>query len=337
MRKTNARSATGGTLSRRGSRGSHLAGPERWPDEYDELAERPDEWDGMPSGQFPEYSWRQKAIVVVVLVLVGLLSFFVVGEYASSAEAHGATIGALDEKKDTVMTLVAGSSGTSTAITLLPGDAGTPIAEKLVDLSSDFLIVIAAIYLEKYLLTIIGFLTFKIIVPVGCVLLSLAVLMRGREPLRAAIVGFVAKATLVGVAMYLVVPVSVFVSGMIERTYLASLNETIANAQQTAEDIEKSAEEETASTTENQGILETLQNLPSTIAQIPDGVNDLVEEAKVALNNFIEALAVMIVTSCIIPVLVLAFFLWLVKAMLGVNVDLPMALLQPRSIRRRRK
>ena len=44
-----------------------------------------------------------------------------------------------------------------------------------------------------------------------------------------------------------------------------------------------------------------------------------VEQLKTVLNRFIEALAVMLVTSCLIPILVLLFFAWLVKLMLGIE------------------
>lgn len=286
---------------------------------------------------FPDFNGGKRTIAIVILIVVGLLSFFVLGDLASSPDAHSATINKLDEKKDTVMTLVAGSSGTSAAITLLPGDTGTPIAEKLVDLSSDFLIVIAAIYLEKYLLTIIGFATFKVIVPLACALMCLVVLLRGQPRVRMAITNLVLKAVILSLAMYCVVPVSVFVSGMIEGTYEASLNQTLQSADQTAKDIEKSAQGQSDSDSSGEkGILETLQDLPNTIQSIPGEVSDLVEEAKAALNNFIEALAVMIVTSCIIPILVLLFFLWLVKVMLGVSVDMPMTYLRPRTFGRKR-
>ena len=39
-----------------------------------------------------------------------------------------------------------------------------------------------------------------------------------------------------------------------------------------------------------------------------------------ALNRFIEAAAVLLVTSCLIPILVLLFFVWLVKLILGVEL-----------------
>lgn len=82
-------------------------------------------------------------------------------------------IQSLDDKKTTTLELTAAATAASAAITLIPGDAGTPIADKLADLSSYFLIVVCAIYLEKYLVTITGLAAFKLLIPIGCILLSL--------------------------------------------------------------------------------------------------------------------------------------------------------------------
>ena len=40
-------------------------------------------------------------------------------------------------------------------------------------------------------------------------------------------------------------------------------------------------------------------------------------------NDFLEALAVMLVTSCIIPILVLLSFVWLAKSLLSIQIPLP--------------
>ena len=80
-------------------------------------------------------------------------------------------IQSLDDKKTTALELTAAANKPSAAITLIPGDAGTPIADKLADLSSYFLIVVCAIYLEKYLVTITGLAAFKLLIPIGCILL----------------------------------------------------------------------------------------------------------------------------------------------------------------------
>ena len=52
--------------------------------------------------------------------------------------------------------------------------------EQLADLSSHFLVVLCAIYLEKYLLTLTGFLAFKILIPVACLAYILNVLFDWR-------------------------------------------------------------------------------------------------------------------------------------------------------------
>ena len=40
------------------------------------------------------------------------------------------------------------------------------------------------------------------------------------------------------------------------------------------------------------------------------------------MNRFIEAIAIMVVTSCIIPILVLLVFLWIVKMIFQVDFDI---------------
>lgn len=78
------------------------------------------------------------------------------------------TIASLDEKKQTVMELTAASTVTSALITLLPGDTATPIAEKMADVSGYLLVVLCAIYLEKYLVTITGYVAFTYLIPIAC-------------------------------------------------------------------------------------------------------------------------------------------------------------------------
>ena len=48
------------------------------------------------------------------------------------------------------------------------------------------------------------------------------------------------------------------------------------------------------------------------------------------LNRFIEATAVMIVTTCLIPLLVIVFFVWIVKTLFNVQIILPASLPKPK-------
>lgn len=288
-----------------------------------------------------------KIAIVVAAVVVALLSFFLAGAYFSQPEAYEQSIASLDQKKNDVTALVAASTAASAAITVIPGDAGTPIAEKLVDLSSDFIIVLTAIYLEKYLLTTLGFAAFKILIPLSCLFVVVAVLLRKRFGARQKLVRVAAKLAALSVVSVLVVPASVFASDMIENTYHDSMEQTINAAKQTTEEVEKQAQNSTegsggqaeggtnASESEAQGffgsLISRLQELPENIS---NGVNGLTGDVQNTLNNFIEALAIMIVTSCVIPILVLVFFLWVAKLILGVDMGRPMQTLRPRVLGR---
>ena len=122
-------------------------------------------------------------IIAVVLLVIAILSVTVISEYATSAEVHSSSIKALDDKKMKAMELTAGVAATSTAISALPGDAATPIAEQVSELTGPLLIVVCAIYLEKFLLTTIGLVSFKFLIPFAC-LLGLIYIFSSKEAAR---------------------------------------------------------------------------------------------------------------------------------------------------------
>ena len=110
-----------------------------------------------------------------MLLVVLALSMTVVQKAASDPENHTGTIEALDEKKADVLKLTASSAAAATALAAVPGDATTPVANKLADLTSYFLIVLMVVFLEKYLVTLTGYATFFILIPLACVLLGIGI------------------------------------------------------------------------------------------------------------------------------------------------------------------
>lgn len=253
------------------------------------------------------------AVKVTAALLVAVFSIFVVSKWAGSPDSHRATLESLDEKKTTVMELTAASTAASAAITLLPGDTATPIAEKLIDLSGYFLIVLCAIYLEKYLVTITGYAAFTILIPLAC-----GAWIAGAFTERAMWKTLAKKLVIFGLAIFLVIPASVRVSNLIETTYEASIQETIDSAKNSTELIDEGADEESAAA-EN-SLSGIFSKVADKVTEVKDGV---LRAAESILNRFVEALAVMLVTSCVIPVLVLAFFVWLVKVIIGVDIEFP--------------
>ena len=272
---------------------------------------------------------QKKILFALIPIVIALLSFLVIARFTSSTEFNAKTIQSLDDKKTTVMELTAASTAASAAITLIPGDVGTPIANKLADLSSYFLIVLCAIYLEKYLVTITGYAAFKILVPIACVFFSGYLLWR-KEILRVVAQKFL----LFGLAVYLVIPASVKVADMIETTYASSIEGTIETAKQTTDEIESETGEggqmddnNSSGNSQNDSDSDSKENsggfFSGLFNKVQEGVSTATANVENVLNNFIEALAILLVTSCLIPILVLVFFVWLVKMLLGLNIDIP--------------
>lgn len=291
---------------------------------------------------------KQKCITAVVLLLIAILSITVVGKYASAPENHQKTIASLDEKKQTVMELTAASTVTSALITLLPGDTATPIAEKMADVSGYLLVVLCAIYLEKYLVTITGYVTFTYLIPAACLLWILNLVLENTTLRKLA-----AKLAVFGIAIFLVVPASVKISDLIGDTYQAQIEATIEDAKNTQNILENSGRVNDTTATETNGTdaagaaaanpqekdnstsgsvtnifdwaKDAFSNAKDSVADVVENVTisteDLVQKVENSLNHFIEATAVMIITSCVIPMLVLLLFFWMVKIVLDVDLS----------------
>ena len=272
---------------------------------------------------------RTRTIAAVVALLVAAaLSFFVVAPVLTQPETYDGTIASLDEKRTTVLELTAASTAAATAVSLLPGDAATPIADKLADLSGYFLIVLTTLLLEKYLLTTIAGATFHILVPFACLLFLLWVLRGGAATFRLA-----CRILLFGVLLFALVPVSVHVSDSIEATYQTSIQETLDRAKTATAEAEEAAaaedaaEDDTASGTTHSGLLglfdSAREGISSAANAVTGAVSATVDQFKAVLDHFLEALAILLVTSCLIPLLVLAFFLWLLRTFLGIDLPMP--------------
>ncbi len=292
---------------------------------------------------------KQKCITAVILLLVAILSITVIGKYASAPENHQKTIASLDEKKQTVMELTAASTVTSALITLLPGDTATPIAEKMADVSGYLLVVLCAIYLEKYLVTITGYVAFTYLIPIACGLWILNLAFENATVRKLA-----AKLAVFGLAISLVVPASVKISDLIGDTYQAQIEATIEDAKNTQSILENSGVVDDTNATETTGTTEASEtvtgnvqekenNNSGSVSNIFDWAKDaisgakdsvanvvenvtvsteeLVQKVENSLNHFIEAVAVMIITSCVIPMLVLLLFFWMVKIVLDVDLS----------------
>ncbi len=247
----------------------------------------------------------KKLLIAAVLLLLAVFSFLLIADKAEDVNTHTATLAALDGRAETVLKLSAASALASAGITAIPGDTATPIAEKLADFTEYFLLILCVLYTEKYLVTILGAAAFKILIPCACVLAGVSLFRGEQKSLRALAV----KLTAAALAIFLVIPVSLRVSDLIYLAYEATIQDTVASA----EDLT----EKTASLTEAEG---DKGLVASVLERIKETAGTLTDKAAATLNRFVETLAVMIVTSCVIPILVLLFFLWIIKQLTGLDL-----------------
>lgn len=307
--------------------------------EVEEVGARPDAYRCAPTAPAlpgAAMSDRTRWVVTACLIAAALACWLILMPHFSSPDAHADVIATIDEKIDNVLTLTAGSAGASALISAIPGDAGSPIADKLMDLSTGFLIVLAALFLEKYLITIFSAAALGVALPVAALLGIAAVWQWGRSPWVKVPLGVGAKLAALGAVLLLAIPTSSWVTNQIDATYETSMQESIEKAEQLSEGAAQIEEEGGKKGDEN--LIDAVTGFFTGIFDtVSKGVGGMVEGAKDALNQFIESLAVMLVTSCLIPILVLLFYFWIAKILLGVNVDIPMVAtaLSPRRVRRR--
>ena len=244
-----------------------------------------------------------KIVICIALIAIAVVSFFPIAERYTSPERYTDYVVSIDEKTETVLKLMAVSTVTSAGITAIPGDTATPIAEKLADFSEYFLLILCMLYAEKYLLTIIPYGVFKGLIPLVCALFGVGLVWNGQVMRRQ---GF--KLLLIALALLLVIPLSVRTSDMIYNTYQDSIDSTIASAEALTEETEELAAAQDAN------MLDRILN------RLSETTGGMVDKASTVLNRFVETLAVMIVTSCLIPILVLLCFLWIVKQLTGIDL-----------------
>lgn len=256
--------------------------------------------------------------IVALLIIAALLSEFVGRQHFENVDAWSGTIEVIDAKKDNVLALTTSTIALSAAISALPDDTGTPVAEQLTQLSGNLGIVLAVLYLEKYLLTILGFLSFGVLGPAAFALLAASLLAHGRLSTGHALFILGVRILLVGIIAVAVVPTSVWVTQRIDETYQISISQ--AESEGSAEESEPAGDESQENNTfwDNiaSGAAQLVSNLKDGIKSVTDGVVEQV-------TNLIEGAIVMIVTSCLVPLLVLAVFLWMGHSLMGIDVSAP--------------
>lgn len=257
---------------------------------------------------------KKNIIIAVVLIVIALASFSVLAKTFSDPETLKETSAALEAKEDTVLKMSIVSLAAASAIDLIPGDAGKSVSDRLTDLGGYFVLLFAAIYFEKLLITIGGAFAFKILIPIGLLLLA-GFFVFNSELLKS--VGI--KMVSLGLVMFLLVPTSVWVSDAVDKTHEQSKQIAIEEFSEETGIADVKQEEKAEETKTKKGLSAFFNNSKETLSAAATKVKDLPEKAGDLLNNLVEEIAYYFVSICVIPILVLILMVVLVKQILGLS------------------
>ena len=304
---------------------------------------------------------ERKVIIAGILLIAAILSCTVGGKIASSTDTYTDSIASIDKSIGDALKLTTAATSTSVVISMLKDDIATPISEQFADFTDYLLLIVIILLAEKYLVPILGMAAFRIIIPASCILILVGLLSE-RESLKNA----GKKLIIAGIAVSFLIPASTTVSNTIREIYGNNIQETIeevdklsSNAftegDQTAEEAplpEAETEGGKASAslqeTDNEessdknkfgnffnGIGTSITNAASTVSHaVLNAVDSIFDSAKDKFDyftglvkNFVESIAVMVVTSCIVPIVVLVAFVSMLKFLFGIDIsgvyDLP--------------
>lgn len=268
---------------------------------------------------------------IVALVVLALLSGFVVRPHFADTKTWDSTIEVIDQKKGNVLALTTSCVALSAGITALPGDTGTPVAEQLAQLSGNLGIVLAVLYLEKYLFTILWSVGLGILIPFALVLFAISLGIHGRWSTSTVIRRVATRVLLVAIIGMVLVPASVWVSQKVDETYRVSIEQAQQKAADAADSDSSKASKKKTESTESKNVLEQLADGASgLVTSVTSGAKQMTDEIVQQVTDLIEGVIVMIVTSCVIPLLVLAAFLWLGHTLLGIDISGPASYLTGR-------
>ncbi len=242
-----------------------------------------------------------KLLLCLLLVLLAVFSSLVVSDWATSLERNQAVYSSISDKAETVLKLTAASTVASAGISAIPGDTATPIAGKLADFTEYFLLILCVLYAEKYLIGVIGAAAFQVMIPVACLLWIVSLFWNAEAMRRLA-----RRLALLAVVFSIVIPVSIGVSDLVYENYKSSIDATMQESSRLSADTS--------------GLSEAGDNsslVSSVLGRLSETVTGLADRAAKLLNRYVEALAILIVTSCIIPLLALVFFIWLFRLLVG--------------------
>ena len=243
----------------------------------------------------------RKIIFSIALAVIAVLSITLLSDIFSTPETYARTIETLDDQKQIATTLSIAVTAASTTLSTLPDDTASPIASELANLSTPLFIIVCILFMEKFLLTTFGWVSCTILIPAACLLMILNTFTPSKT-----FITYVKKLLVLALALIFMIPVSAKVTTHIQETFSESVSQAFDAVHLLADETDSAAGEDANA-------------FITFFTSLKDNVVTLVETAKNMLGVFTDAVAVLLITSCVIPVLTALLFIWIVKMLFAIE------------------
>lgn len=254
-------------------------------------------------------------------VFIIVLSVFVLSRKVPETQVIQNTIERIEDNNKTVMEFSGATMAASLALSAFPNDFATPLAGTLSDLNTYFIFIFAVLFVEK-LLVIEGVkIAFVYIIPAACMLYILYEVF-GKEFFK----NFAAKLLVLGLAVVFVIPLSTHFTEIVCADYLDYVDETIAEANAGADKVNEAM----VSNEEEASIFDKLSEAFETAVQ---GMSDLLTYFENVIKRCVNSIAIMIVTSFVLPLLTMFLFRWLLNELFAWNLPKPQIHIAPPEVK----
>lgn len=296
-----------------------------------------------------------RKLTIILLLIAALTASVLYGKNLAGANKyHNRRISYLEEKRDNAKDLIAAASSAAFMISLLPEDTATPNANQIADIGKDFLIILSALTAEQYLLAITGRAAFIYLIPAGLVLAVISVLIRRLRWMRR----LTYILLLFSIALYSVIPLSILIAGTIDDTYQKTVNATIEATQELEKEYHLAgiAYDETEGATESEtewmeeteeekslfsslkdtvfgageavnetvgGAVQSTQDFFSGAADTITSFPEMADETRELARQYMEAFVIMLVTTCVIPLMTMLTLALLIHLVCGIDFNMP--------------
>ena len=250
---------------------------------------------------------KEKLVKILFITFLMVLSFTVLTHVIPESKYVQETIRHLEDSQNTIMKFSGTTIATSLSLSALPNDFASPLASTVSDFNTYFIFIFAVLFVEK-LIVIEGIkIALVYIIPAACILYIISILT-AKEVFR----NFGKKLLILGLSIVMVIPVSTHFTETVCSDYLAYVDETIEEADAGANKIN----EVMAEGNEEATFFDKLTDAFKTAIQ---DVNDLLAYFKNVVKKCVNSVAVMLVTTFVLPMLVLFLFRWLLKELFALH------------------